>query len=287
MQTKTNFRQDASIQPAADVSPKMMSIADDESYHYPKIKQAAEQAHAALDELSQKSASFSKEDNSLDEAIKDVRQAFKELVEKAGVLKDKSAEVPVKALSRAVVTANNSLDNLKHAIMKFDQEQKVSESVEKTLKPAIEACDVAVAEISHYVSEAASAANAQLQGVNDTVRQKITATASSGLKFVMNALASLDVQYDIREKAKGTLHDLDEKLKIQQTAKSLNEKYEISDTAKEKLSQLDDLSKGRLRSSYEKGRKMATEGLEYLNDEFEKAVLQKKLQNLRDKSAAA
>lgn len=249
----------------------------------PKLEKAVENAKQALAALVEKMNQYSN-DVSLNNSVSEAKQAVNKLVEKVLVLKDEAAEVPMRALSQAIVAANNAIERVKFAAKQYDDKHKVSERIMERIRPTIDSVSASIAELSEHTSEAASSANARLQGVNHGIRGRIASTASGALSYVVGTLAGLDMKYHITETAKEHIEQIDKRLGIQDAAKSLDQKYDIAQRAKDRTLQLDELSKGRLTASYEQGRKMATEGIEYLQEEYDKAVLAQTIGSMKQQS---
>lgn len=244
---------------------------------YPKIEKAVKRAKESLDELLEKIKNYSQE-ASLRDTVEEAKKAVGKLIEKASVLKDEAAEVPVRALSEAIVRANNAIEKLKFAAKQFDEKNHLSEKVSELVKPALDNVSAAIAEVSQHTADAASSANARLQGVNHGIRARLESAATGAFHFALDTFAELDMKFSLRDRAKQGMETLDAKLHLQDTAESLDKKFDITGKAEKATEKLDSLSKGRLKASYEQGLKMATEGLEMLQEEYDKALMLKQME---------
>lgn len=288
---KVQLESETSAEVAPSLDPKPVTSAAEETEEagekasgfgstmdfYPKIEEAVRRAKQSLEELLEKLQKYAQE-ATLKDTVEEAKRAVSKLIEKASVLKDEAAEVPVRALSEAIVRANNAIEKLKYAAKKFDEKNKVSEKVSDLVKPALDNVSAAIAEVSQHTADAASAANARLQGVNHGIRARIESAATGALHFALDTLAELDMKFGLQDKAKQSMEKLDEKLRLQETAESLDKKFGITGKAEKATEKLDSLSKGRLKASYEQGLKMATEGLEMLQEEYDKALMLKQME---------
>mmetsp|Transcript_792 Transcript_792/g.1065 ORF Transcript_792/g.1065 Transcript_792/m.1065 type:complete len:163 (-) Transcript_792:1907-2395(-) len=136
-----------------------------------KTKEALGEVQKQLNEYDEKyqaSASVKAANEKASEYLKkgmdEVKTALEDLTAKTQVLRDQTAEIPVKALSRAIAAVQKGLDQVKTLAKNYDEKYQITEKVHDVVNPAREQCMKYLGEVSEYTSSAAAVANAQLQG---------------------------------------------------------------------------------------------------------------------------
>jgi hypothetical protein len=235
---------------------------------------AIEKARSALEDLKTKLIEYDEQFKAsesasvyLKSAIEQAQSAFDKLSTQAAVLKDKTAEVPTKALSSAFATANVALEQVSALATKYDERFQLSTRVAAAVEVPRHRAVTALSEASDLTCSLATAAAAQLQGVNQGIRQRALSIASSQASFIFNQAAALNERFDIESKAisAGTV--------VADKASALDERYNVKDNVTslaakgiEKAQGLDSrVTGGKLtpavQSAFEQGLQLATGGL--------------------------
>jgi len=200
-------------------------------------------------------------------------------------LKDKTVEIPTKALSRTLAAANSSLEKIGEVAASYDEKFKLSSTVHKAVSIPREMCSSALSEVSNRAASLSATAHAQLQGVNDGIRARAVSSAvsivSGGLGMIFSTAAALEGRYAIEEKA------TDAGTKAKDKALEIDEKYSVKEKAGAlatgvltRAEALDSrVTGGKLTgvalTAYEKGFSMATDGLAYVQGGYEAAKVQR------------
>jgi len=214
-------------------------------------------------------------------AIARSQAAFDELATTASTLKDKAVEIPTKALSRTLAAANSSLENIGEVAAKYDEKFKLSSTVQKAVALPWQKCSAALAEVSQRAASLSAAANAQLQGVNQGLCSRVVSIASGGANMIFCTAAALENRYAIEEKASSAGTKVADK--AQQLDEKFNVKERVGALATGVLTRAGDLDSkvtgGKLTpavlTAYEKGLSMATDGLAYVQTNYESAKQQR------------
>jgi len=214
-------------------------------------------------------------------AIAKAQSAFDELASVATALKDKTVEIPTKALTRTIAAANSSLEKISEVASTYDDKFKLSSTVKAAVDVPRAKCAEALSEVSNRAAAVSAAANAKLQGINDGLRARALSIASvganMGANMLFNTAAAIQGRYAIEEKAASAGTTVSGK------AIEIDEKYNVKDKAGalvtgvlEKAGALDGkVTGGKLTpwvlSAYESGLALAQDGLAYSKEGYDAA----------------
>jgi len=257
-----------------------------------RISAAIARARGALDEIKAKVQDYDQQYKASETAsahlggvIAKAQAAFDDLATTASTLKDKTVEIPTKALSRTLAAANSSLEKIGEVAASYDEKFKLSSTVHKAVSIPREMCSSALSEVSNRAASLSATAHAQLQGVNDGIRARAVSSAvsivSGGLGMIFSTAAALEGRYAIEEKA------TDAGTKAKDKALEIDEKYSVKEKAGAlatgvltRAEALDSrVTGGKLTgvalTAYEKGFSMATDGIAYVQGGYEAAKVQR------------
>jgi len=266
----------------------MVADAETNEEQVSRISAAIARAKAGLDEVKAKVSEYDAQYKASETAsaylnapITKAQNAFDELSTVALMLKDKSVEIPTKALSRTLTAANSALEQISETAAKYDDKFKLSSTIGKAVSVPREKCASALVEASNLAASVSAAANAQLQGVNQGISSRVMSLVGGVVGLSFSTAAAIQDRYDVETKAinAGTAA-LDK-------AKNLDQRYSLVDTAGslatrglETAQGLDTkVAGGRVTplvmSAYEKGLAMATDGLAYVQTGYADAKQQR------------
>jgi len=253
-----------------------------------RIAAAIAKARGALEEVRAKVGEYDAQYKASETAsaylggpIQKAQDAFDQLATTAATMKDKTVEIPTKALSRTLTAANSALEQITELATKYDDKFKLSSTVQKAVSIPREKAHAALVEVSNLAASTSAAANAQLQGVNQGIVSRATALATSGASLLFSTAAALDGRYNIESKAitAGTAvvdraQKLDERFSVKERGVSLGT------NVLERAQGLDSrVTGGKVTplvvSAFEKGLAMATDGLAYAQTGYEAAKQQR------------
>lgn len=257
-----------------------------------RISAAINRARGALDEIKAKVKDYDQQYKASETAsahlggvIAKAQAAFDDLATTASTLKDKTVEIPTKALSRTLAAANSSLEKIGEVAANYDEKFKLSSTVQKAVSVPREMCSSALSEVSNRAASLSATAHAQLQGVNDGIRARAASGAmsivSGGIGMILSTAAALEGRYAIEEKAS------DAGTKVKDKALEIDEKYNVKEKAGAlatgvltRAEALDSrVTGGKLTgvalTAYEKGFSMASDGLAYVQGGYEAAKVQR------------
>lgn len=258
------------------------AVADAESHEeeISRLSSAIAMARGSLDEMQKKVGEYDAKYKASETAsayllppIERARAAIDSLSKTAVILKDKTAEIPTKALSSALSSAGAALDQVKEVATKYDEKFGLSSTVISCVTVPRDRCMNALGEASHYTASVAAAANAQLQGVNDGIRARALSVASTTVSAVLSTAAGIDQRFGIENKA------VDAGTYATDKAKAIDDKLHLSSIAAQGLERAQSLDSrvtgGKVTpvvlSAYTTGLQMATEGLSLLHSSYTSA----------------
>ncbi len=209
--------------------------------------------------------------------INAARASLEILGNTAALLKDKSVEIPTKALASALSNANAALAHITDLAKAYDQKFALSSTVVACVTVPRDKAVTALGEASHYTASVAAAANAHLQGVNDGIRERAISLATSSASLVFAAAVGLDQRFGIESRAvaagsavASTAQTLDARLHIVENASSLATKGLATAQGVDSV-----VTGGRVTpivtSAYQAGLALATEGINFLTTGYEAA----------------
>mmetsp|Transcript_969 Transcript_969/g.1190 ORF Transcript_969/g.1190 Transcript_969/m.1190 type:complete len:295 (+) Transcript_969:247-1131(+) len=259
-----------------------------------KSKEAVAEVQTKIQEYDEKyqatasvKAAGEKASEYLKKAVEDAKTGLDDLAAKTREMKDTTTEIPVKALSKTIASIQQALDRIKDLASSYDDKYQISVKLHDTVNPAREQCVKYLAEASEHASALASAANAQLQGVNDGLRSKIREVSKDGYNFLIDTSASLDRKYDITSVITNTIKQIDEKYKLAAKAKQIDDKFGIHEKTEEIIEKALETGRGLdqrftngkyvplVETAYKDGVKMVTEQFETIKTDFEESKLGK------------
>lgn len=221
----------------------------------------------------------------LRKGLDDVKASLANLKSTSKNLFDTTAEVPIRAFSKAVAELEKAFDRLKTLANSFDEklaESGVKQKLVDIIQPTREFATKILHEIATYVEQISRTAFAQLKGINDALRDKLKGYTDTGFKFVIESAANLDKKFDFEAQV-AKLRELDAKFGATSMAKKLDEKYNLTENvetlvekAKKTGKDLDEKYTegkyyGKIEEAYFSGRKMVLEGLEKIQKDFDSA----------------
>jgi len=245
-------------------------------------------ARSALDDLKAKVKDYDEQYKASETAsghlsgvIAKAQSAFDELATTASTLKDKTVEIPTKALSRTIAAANSSLEKISEVAATYDDKFKLSSTVQKAVSIPRTAASSALTEVANRSAALSASAHAQLQGVNDGICSRAVEIATGGAGMIFSTAAALEDRYSIEEKATnaGT--------KAKDKALEIDEKYNVKEKAGAlatgvltRAEAIDSkVTGGKLTgvalTAYEKGLELAWGGLAYAQGGYEAAKQQR------------
>jgi hypothetical protein len=249
-----------------------------------RISAAIARAKGALEEVRAKVGEYDSQYKASETAsaylgapIQKAQNAFDELASTVSMLKDKTVEIPTKALTRTLSAANGALEQISEVAHKYDDKFKLSSTVQKAVSVPREKCAAALVEVSTLAASVSAAANAQLQGVNHGICSRALSIASGSANFIFRTAAALDGRFALENKAvnagtvaAGKAQALDERYKVQERVGSL------AATGLERARGLDSSVTGGkvtpvVLSAFEKGLALATDGLAYVQTGYDTA----------------
>jgi len=253
-----------------------------------RISAAIARGRLALEEVRAKVSEYDEQYKASETAaaylgapIQKAQSAFDDLAATATSLKDKTVEIPTKALSRALTAANVALEHMTEVANKYDEKFGVRSKVRTVVSVPQEKCMTALVEVSNLAASVSAAANAQLQGVNHGICSRAASIASSGAGLVFSTAAALDDRFDIESKAinagtavVGKAQQLDERYNVKESMGSLANK------GLERARGLDSrVTGGRVTpvvlSAFESGLAMAAGGFSFVQSGYESAKQQR------------
>ena len=249
-----------------------------------RIAAAVARAKGALEEVKSKVGDYDKQYKASETAsayfaapIEKAQAAFDELQAMASTLKDKTVEIPTKALARTLTAANSALEQISETATKYDEKFQLSSTVQKAVSIPREKCTSALVEASNLVASVSASANATLQGVNHGITSRVQALALGGAGLIFSYAAALDGRFAVENKAVtagtaalGKAQELDERYSVKERASVL------ASTGLEKAQGLDSrFAGGRVtplvQKAWESGLAMATDGLTFVQSGYEMA----------------
>jgi len=248
-----------------------------------RIQAAVSRVKESIGELQKKLAEFDAAETSqqvkesassyLDPAVEKAKASLEEIVSKVKIITDTAQDIPVRALSNAYASLGQALEQVKNLAKSYDEKYQVQAKVLVYVTPAQEKCMEALAQISEITADASAQANAQLQGVNDGIRNKVTQLTLDTTSFLVATAAGLDAKYNIGGRTVEAAKGINEKYKVEDKAKELDEKYHLQQKAQQALEKGQELDSrftgGRVsplvQLAYEKGLDM----VEYLTNDFQ------------------
>lgn len=258
--------------------------AETEEESVSRISAAVARAKSALEEVRQKVREYDTQYKASETAsaylggpITRAQAAFDELASTASMLKDKSVEIPTKALTRTLAAANGALEQITELANKYDEKIGLSDKVQKAVSIPREKAAEALIEVSKLAATVSAAANAQLQGVNHGIVSRARSLSLTGAGWLFSTAAALDGRWKIEDKvvthgtkALGKASELDEKYNVKDRVGSLVEK------GLEKGRGLDSSVTGGkvtplVQSAWDKGFELATGSLAFVQTGYESA----------------
>jgi phage shock protein A len=249
-----------------------------------RLSAAIATAKAAVDEVQKKLKEYDESHKVTETAsaflmapINTARASLEILGNTAALIKDKSVEIPTKALSSALANVHAALAQITELAKTYDQKFALSSTVVACVTVPRDKAASALADASHYTASVAAAANAHLQGVNDGIRQRAISLASSSASLVFNAAAGLDHRFGIESRAvamgtsvANTLQPIDARLHIVENASLVATKGLATAGSIDSV-----VTGGRVTpivtSAYEAGLALATSGLSFVTTGYETA----------------
>lgn len=260
------------------------SAAETDEENVSRISAAVARAKSALEEVRQKVSEYDTQYKASETAsaylgapITKAQAAFDELASTASMLKDKSVEIPTKALTRTLSAANGALEQITELANKYDEKIGLSDKVQKAVSIPREKAAEALVEVSKLAANVSAAANAQLQGVNHGIVSRARSLSLTGAGWLFSTAAALDGRWQIEDKvvthgtkALGKASELDEKYNVKERVGSLVEK------GLEKGRGLDSSVTGGkvtplVQSAWDKGFQLATGSLAFVQTGYESA----------------
>jgi len=265
------------------------AAAETDEENVSRISAAVARAKLALEEVKQKVSEYDTQYKASETAsaylggpIQKAQAAFDELASTASMLKDKSVEIPTKALTRTLSAANGALEQITELANKYDEKFALSDKVQKAVSIPREKAAEALIEVSKLAATVSAAANAQLQGVNHGIVSRARSLSLTGAGWLFSTAAALDGRYSIQDKVVGSMADgklnkaigkaseLDEKYNVKQRVGSLVEKG-----LEKGLSIDSSVTGGKVTplvlSAWDKGFELATGGLAFVQTGYESA----------------
>jgi len=249
-----------------------------------RIAAAIARAKSALEEVKLRVGDYDKQYKASETAsayfatpIEKAQTAFDELQATASKLKDKTVEIPTKALARTLAAANSALEQISETATKYDEKFQLSSTVQKAVSIPREKCTSALVEASNLAASVSASANATLQGVNHGITSRVQALALGGAGLIFSYAAALDGRFAVENKAVtagtaalGKAQELDERYSVKERASVL------ATTGLEKAQGLDSrFAGGRVtplvQQAWETGLALATDGLTFVQSGYESA----------------
>jgi len=249
-----------------------------------RISAAIARAKGALEEVKLKVGDYDKQYKASETAsaylgtsIQKAQTAFDELQATASKLKDKTIEIPTKALARTLAAANSALEQVSETATKYDEKFQLSSTVQKAVSIPREKCASALVEASNLAASVSASANATLQGVNHGITSRAQALAIGGAGLIFSYAAALDGRFALENKAVtagtkalGKAQELDERYSVKERASVL------ATSGLERAQGLDSrVTGGRVtplvQKAWESGLALATDGLAFVQTGYESA----------------
>lgn len=192
------------------------------SYWIDHARSALEDIKKVLVDYDARNQATEKASEHLGGAMARVNSALGDLSQAVTSFKDGASEVPVKALSTTIARVSGAFAHLLETAHKYDEQFQLSTKVASVISGPKDRAITAITYVAGHSAAAAAAANAQLQGVSDGLRARLTNVALSGIDLALPAAVKVDDRLHVAEKANAVGNV------IAQRAKDLDDRFGLS-----------------------------------------------------------